>query len=413
MRHVNYSLKPIAIDNAKPQAKAYSLTDGGGLLVEILPGGSKVWRYKYHLAGKREKVTLGSYPALGLKAARDRHEELRAMVDRGESPAQAKRARVVEVKAAQAAAVSFQDFAGRWIAETLFYRSPSYRAQIVRWLDAHVYPRVGAMELGAVAPGDILPILEGLLAYPTTADRVRVIIQQIYNFAIRKLLVQTNPAAPLKGAVHVPPKTHHRHLVERELAAFWRALDGQGAHFTTITASKLLMLTMVRKGELLKARWSEFDLDAGQWDIPGARMKMKKPHRVFLSTQAVALLRELAPLTGPREGEDPAGVYVVPSIFRRGVPMADVTLNHFFKRLDFGVPEFSPHGTRGTAATLLREAGFGRDVVELLLSHAEGDSTVAAYSHMELVPERKRAMQFLADRIDRLAAGAEVVPIRA
>jgi len=100
MRHVNYSLKPIAIDNAKPQAKAYSLTDGGGLLVEILPGGSKVWRYKYHLAGKREKVTLGRYPALGLKAARDRHEELRAMVDRGESPAQAKQARVVEVKPA-------------------------------------------------------------------------------------------------------------------------------------------------------------------------------------------------------------------------------------------------------------------------------------------------------------------------
>jgi integrase len=413
MRHVNYSLKPVVIDNAKPREKAYSLTDGGGLLVEVLPSGSKVWRFKYHLDGRREKVTLGSYPALTLKGARDRHEELRAMVDRGESPAKTKRVKVAEVKQAQAAAVTFRAFSGRWVDETLFYRSATYRAQIVRWLDAYVYPRIGAMELGAVAPSHILPILEGLLGTPTTADRVRVIIQQIYNFAVRKLLVQSNPAAPLKGAVRVPPKTHHRHLGELELGAFWRALSVQGAHFSTIIASRLLMLTMVRKGELLRARWSEFDLDAEQWDLPAARMKMKKPHRVFLSAQALVLLRDLAPLTGPRDGEDPSTVYVLPSIFRRGTCMGDATLNHFFKRLDFGVPEFSPHGTRGTAATLLREHGFGRDAVELLLAHAEADSSVAAYSHMELVPERKRAMQFLADRVDRLAAGAEVVRLHA
>jgi integrase len=175
---------------------------------------------------------------------------------------------------------------------------------------------------------------------------------------------------------------------------------------TTIAATKLLMLTMTRKSELLRSKWPEFDLDAAQWDIPAERMKMGKPHRVFLSRQAVELLRQVHELTGH-------GEYVFPSIFRGSVPMGDVTLNHFFKRIDFGVPDFSPHGTRGTAATLLREHGFGRDVVELLLAHSEKNATVAAYSHMELAADRKRALQYLADRVEALAAGTNVIPLRA
>nr|WP_298830439.1 site-specific integrase [uncultured Piscinibacter sp.] len=197
------------------------------------------------------------------------------------------------------------------------------------------------------------------------------------------------------------------HAVGREdLAAFWRKLDEQGAHTTTIAATKLLLLTMTRKSELLRSKWPEFDLDAAQWDIPAERMKMGKPHRVFLSRQAVEILRQMHELAGH-------GEYVFPSIFRGSVPMGDVTLNHFFKRIDFGVPDCSPHGTRGTAATLLREHGFGRDVVELLLGHSEKNATVAAHSHMELAADRKRALQYLADRIEALAAGTNVIPLRA
>jgi integrase len=166
------------------------------------------------------------------------------------------------------------------------------------------------------------------------------------------------------------------------------------------------MLTMTRKSELLRSTWPEFDLDAAVWDVPKERMKMGKPHRVFLSRQALAVLREVHKLTG-------GGSYVFPSIFRGSVPMGDVTLNHFFKRIDFGVPDFSPHGLRGTAATLLREHGFGRDVVELLLAHSETNATVAAYSHMELAADRKRALQYLADRVEMLAAAGGVIPLRA
>ena len=409
-RHVNYTLKPAAIDNAKPGFKAYALTDGGGLHIEVMPGGSKVWRYKYHRDGKREKVTIGPYPSVTIKAARDRHEVLRGQLHGGDSPARAKRRDDLERKAAEAGAVDFRTFAQRWIDETLFYRSEGYRAQIVRWLDSYVYPAIGSCKLASVTPAEVLAIIERRSDTTVTAERIRVIIQQIYNFAIRKLLVTSNPAQPLRGAIARAPVEHHRHLSEKELGAFWRKLGAQGAHATTIAAARLLLLTMARKSELLRSKWSEFDLAAGIFDVPAERMKMGKPHRVFLSRQAVELLVEVQKLTGPDEGADG---YVFPSIFRRSVPMGDVTLNHLFKRIDFGVTEFSPHGTRGTAATLLREHGFGRDVVELLLAHAEKDSTVAAYSHMELATERKRALQFLADYTERLAVGGDVVPLRA
>lgn len=409
-RHVNYSLKPAVIDHAKPREKAYALTDGGGLHLEVTPGGSKVWRYKYHRDGKREKVTIGPYPAVGIKEARDRHEQLREQLHAGESPARAKQVAKVQRREAKARAVTFRQFAQRWVDETMFHRSEGYRAQTVRWLDAYCYPAFGDKPLADVQPAEVLAVIEARAATPTTAERLRVIVQQVYNHAIRKLIVTSNPAQPLRGSITRPPVEHHRHLSEAELGAFWRAVGGQGAHATTIAAAKLLMLTITRKSELLRARWSEMDLDAATFDIPRERMKMGRPHRVYLSRQAVEILQALRPLTAPAEGQDG---YVLPSIFRRSVPMGDATLNHFIKRLDFGVPEFSPHGTRGTAATLLREHGFGRDVVELLLGHAEKNATVAAYSHMELAAERRKALQFLADRIDQLAAGAEVIALRA
>lgn len=417
MRHVNYALKPATIANAKPREKRYTLTDGGGLVLEVMPSGTKTWRFKYHLDGKREKVTIGGFPSFSIKQARDKHEELRAVVERGESPAKSKQEKSAARKVADARAITFRTFAQRWIEETLFYRgianakpkSAGYIAQIARWLDAYVYPAIGDMQLGDVQPGDILAIIKGQAHTPVAAERIRVIVQQIYNHAIRNLLVTTNPAQPLRGAITRAPVEHHRHLSEKELGSFWRKLGVQGAHATTVAASRLLMLTMTRKSELLRSKWSEFDLDAAVFDLPAERMKMNKPHRVFLSTQAVAILRQVRKLTGPAEGADG---YVFPSIFRGSVPMGDVTLNHFFKRMDIAA-DFSPHGTRGTAATLLREHGFGRDVVELLLAHAEKNATVAAYSHMELASERKRALQFLADHIDKLAAGADVIPLRA
>lgn len=200
LRHINYVLKPATIDNAKPKDKRYNMTDGGGVVREVMPSGSKTWRL-CHLNGKREKVTIGAYPAFTIKQARDRHEQLRALVERGQSPARAKRAQSTEQKAADARRLSFRTFAQRWIDETLFSRSGGYVAQTVRWLDAHVYPAIGDMQLDEVQPGDVLAIIKARADTAVTAERIRVIVQQIYNHAIRNLRVTTNPAQPLRGAV--------------------------------------------------------------------------------------------------------------------------------------------------------------------------------------------------------------------
>lgn len=401
MRHQNYALTPIQITNAQPRARAYKLTDGGGLHVIVSPGGTKAWRYQYRYAGARCDVGIGTFPEIGIADARDQHQRYRSMLERGLDPAFARRQQVQERRDVSAMtrrrADDFESFSKRWVQERLATRTATYRGQILSRLERFVWPLIGTKPLGSVRPVDVLRIIEPLTPTPNTAEGVRVIVQQIYNYAIQKLIVEVNPALPLRGMVQVPPAKHYRHLREAELGAFWCAIEKQGARFVTIAAAKLLAYSMCRKSEVLRARWDEFDLERGTWDIPATRMKMRRAHRVYLPRQAVELLQLLRAVTGMAEG------YVFPSLCRRSVPMADVTLNHFFKRLDFGIDDFAPHGLRATGATLLREHGFGRDVVELLLAHKECNSTTAAYHHHELPDERRRALQYLADRIDHLA----------
>lgn len=402
-RAVNYKLKAAQLTAAKAKEKPYLLADGGGLYVEVLTTGSKVWRYIFSFDGKRPKMTIGPYPEIGIAQARDTHAELRAQVANGVNPIEAHRGNQEAKAEEKRRSVSFSEFAQVWVRETLFYRSVAYRAQVLRFLDAYINPVIGDKALSEVKPANVLKIMETLKHIPTTADRCRTVVQQVYNFAIRKLLTDSNPAVAVRGAVSVPPKTHYRHLSEKEFAAFWKELDKQrGSSAVTVYAAKLLAYMMVRKSELRLAEWLEFDLENGIWEVPAERMKMRRPHRVYLPRQAVELLRDLHKMTGH-------GDYLLPMRFKGGMgrPMSDATLNHMFGRLDFGVPEFAPHGLRSTAATILRENGFGRDVVELLLAHQEKSQVVAAYTHAELVGERREALQWYADRIDAITSGAQ------
>lgn len=403
-RAINYQLKASQLGAAKPKDKNYLLLDGGGLYVEVLTTGTKIWRYIYSFEGRRPKLTIGPFPEISIAQARDQHAVLRSKVAQGIDPVEERRrdeqARQDDVRRG----VMFQDFAALWVKETLFYRSASYRAQNIRFLDSYINPIIGDMPLGKVRAADVLKVMEGCRATPVTADRCRVIVQQVYNYAIRKLIVESNPAIAVRGAIVIPPKKHHVHLREPQLAMFWRELDKQaGASMVTVMAAKLLGYTMLRKSELRLGQWPELDLDSGVWDVPAERMKMKRPHRVYLSRQAVALLRDLRKMTGH-------GAYMFPMRYRggEGRPMGDATLNHMFGRLNFGVPEFAPHGLRGTAATLLKENGFSRDVIELLLAHQERNQVVAAYTHAELADDRRKALQWYADRIDVITRPAAV-----
>lgn len=400
-RHVNYALKPTTINAAKAGPAPYELADGGGLYLEVLPGGSKVWRYRYRLGGRRPKATIGPYPQFSIADARDEHERMRALVAKGIDPVDDKRDAQQEAEDAKRRNVRFRDYALTWIEDTMIHRSAGYRAQNISFLDTHINPVIGDRLMGEVKAEDVLKIMHKLKATAVTADRCRTIIQQIYKHAARNLVVDTNPAVQVRGAVPIPKPKHHRHLNEAELGAFWRELlKMRTATIISAYAARLLMLTMLRKGELRLAKWREIDLSAAVWDVPAERMKMRRAHRVFLSRQAVELLRTLHQITGHEE-------YVFPTRFvdGHGRPIGDVTLNHLFKRLDFGVPEFSPHGVRGTGSTLLREQGFPRDVVESMLAHQIEDAVEAAYNHAQFVKQKQEAWQWLADRIDQLAAG--------
>ena len=189
-------------------------------------------------------------------------------------------------------------FSKRWVTERLSTRTEGYRAQILSRLERFVWPAIGDKALDEVKPRHVLEILEARRSTPNTAEGVRIIIQQLYNYAIQKLIVETNPALPLRGVIDVPRAQHHRHLNEEELGAFWNSVARQGAHFVTIAATQFLTYTMCRKSEVIRARWTEFDLAKAQGDIPAARMKSRRPHRVYLATQAVELLTLLRAKTG-------------------------------------------------------------------------------------------------------------------
>jgi hypothetical protein len=284
MRLSDDTLTPTRINNAKTKARLYKLSDGGGLFVKVSTTGQKTWRYQYRFDGSRRDLKIGRYPKIGVADARARHFELRSLLERGADPAEVRRQEAAErrqqAKDSQTAADQLEAFSRRWIRERLMTRSETYRNQIESRLERFAWPAIGEKPLGSVRPANVLAINEDLRGTPKTAEGVRQHIQPIYNCAIQRLLVEVNPALPLRGVIEVPAAEHHRHLTEPELGAFWRSVAKQGSHFMTIAATRMLMHMMCRKSEVLRARWPEFNLDRAQWDIPAERMKMKPPHRV-------------------------------------------------------------------------------------------------------------------------------------
>lgn len=405
MRHVNYLLTPLRLNAAKPKEKAYKLADGGGLFVRVSPAGTKTWAYQYAFAGKRKEVTFGTYPEVSIKEARDRHFAARQKLTQDIDPAAAKRDEKEALRrAAEADAYVFKTFAGRWMDERLATAADSYKHKVRQRLDLHVHPHIGSKRLEAIKPRDVLEVIERLRTKPQTAEKVRGTIAQIFDYAISKLILEQNPATPFKDTITVPPHKHHRHLSEKELGVFWNALaayDDSDTDPSTVRCARLIAWSMCRKSECVKAKWEEFDLEAGTWTIGAERMKMRRAHRVFLPTQAIEMLKKQHELTGQYE-------YVFSVFGRRSSALAVATISLLFKRLADVPRDFPPHGLRGTAATILREHGFRRDVVELLLAHGES-GVAASYHHHEMADERRRALQHYADRIDALAAGGSNV----
>lgn len=399
---------------AKAPQKPRKLTDDGGLYLYVAPSGAKTWRYDFRFLGRRQTLTIGPYPEVSLKKARKRHQGARELLEDGQNPAVAKQRE--KRSKHSAAANTLEAIAQEWLEEMRPHRSPSWGVLVGGWFVNHINPVLGNRPLDAIEPADVLGLMRSIAGgtakscagepLPRTAENVRWIISRVYSWAIRNLKTKINPAREVRGAIQLPPTKHHEPLKAKELPDFLTKIGAYDGRPETRIALGLLALTFVRGNELVGATWDEFDLEAKEWRIPAARMKMKAEHIVPLSRQALACLKELRPLTGKRE-------HLFPHLGDPKRSMSDETLRSALIKMGYK-GKFSPHGIRSTASTQLNEQGWRPDVIERQLAHMERDRIRAAYNRADYLEERRKMMQSWADYLDGLrSGGAKVVNIAA
>lgn len=397
------ALTATEVRNAKPDAKPRRLWDGGGLYLEVRPNGGKWWRLKYRFPkGAKEKLlSMGTYPDVSLKEARDRRDEARGLLEKGIDPGERRKA---AKETTEGATHTFEVLAREWYARFLPSWVESHAARIMRRLEADVFPWIGGRPIAEVAAPELLAVLRRIeeRGAVETAHRVKSNCGQIFRYAIATGRAVRDPSQDLRGALPPPAKKNHPFLKDpKTIGALLRAIEGYDGHLVTKCALQLAPLVFVRPGELRRAEWSEIDLDAAEWRIPAEKMKAREQHIVPLSRQAVAILEELYPLTG-------SGRYCFPSVRAASRPMSENTVNAALRRLGYTKEEMTGHGFRSIASTLLNEQGWHRDAIERQLAHAERNGVRAAYNHAEHLPERRRMMQAWSDHLDQLRLDTSV-----
>ena len=400
------ALTDTAIRNAKPGDKAQKLYDEGGLFLLLNPNGAKWWRFKYRLEGKEKLLSFGTYPEVSLKEAREKREQARKHVAAGIDPSEHRKAH----KAAKQgeAANSFEVVAREWLAKFSPNWVSSHTDKIKRRLERDIFPWIGTKPIADVTAPELLTCLRRVESRGAieTAHRIVQNCGQIFRYAIATGRAERDPAADLRGALPPVKEKHHASITDpKAIGELLRAISGYRGTFVTACALRLAPLVFVRPGELRKAEWTEIDLEAAEWRIPAARMKMREQHIVPLSSQAVAIFRELHALTG-------RGKFIFPGARTNGRPMSENTITAALRRLGYSGDDMTGHGFRSMASTLLNEQGWHRDAIERQLAHAERNAVRAAYNYAEHMPERKRMMQAWADYLEKLTAGADVIPIR-
>ncbi len=391
-------LSDLKIRKAQPRDKPYKLVDGNGLFLEVRPKGSKNWRYRFRLAGKENVFAIGPYPEVSLGDARVKRDSAKELVKQGINPAH-HRQQLVR-KNIESAENTFQLFAEAWIKKNTGSWSPYYLDQVQRGMAANVYPHIGHLPIRSIDSGHILDLLNTIerRGAKTILVLVRQWISAVFKLAIVQRAATNDPAMSFKGHFKRDRVKHHRPLSKGEIALFLEELDKFGGFVRTKAALRLLLLTFVRPGELRGASWEEFDLELQEWRIPGARMKMRDPHIVPLSRQAVDQLKRI------QEHGTSTG-YLFPNLRTPGTIMTATTLNRALERMGFngkGTIGFSAHGFRATASTLLHERGYRPELIEKQLAHSERNKVKAAYNQAQYLGERREMMQEWADFIDSI-----------
>ena len=394
------------VDAARGREKAYKLSDGGGLYLLVNEDGRRYWRIKYRVDGKEKLLALGVYPEVSLKRARALATDARKLKSSGVDPSAERQS--TKAKRRAAAANTVEAIAREWIAKETKRCgwADSHSGVVLRRLENDVFSRLGDKPINAVTHADLLAVLKRIEERGAleSAHRVRQYLDATFRYAMAKHLVPANPT-PNTQELEVPDRGRFAAVTDAEaVGALMRAITNYSGSHVVRTALRLAPMLFVRPGELRAAEWAEFDLDAAEWVIPAERMKMRRPHLVPLSAQAVALLRDLRDLTG-------ANKFVFPSERGRGRPMSENTLKAALDTLGYK-GQHTAHGFRHMASTQLHDSRkFRSEVIERQLAHADRNSIRAIYNAAEYLEERRQMMQWWSDRLELLAAANNVVSI--
>lgn len=397
-------LSDATIRALKPRDKPYKVSDFDGLFLNVKPTGSRLWQFKYRIGGREKLLSIGIYPAVTLAQARAARDAARALVANGEDPSEAKQAR--KRQEAERGLLTFETQARAYAAKSAKEGKAAATLAKTDWLLGMAIADFGAKPVSEVTAPVILRMLRKVEAKGNfeTARRLRATISAVFRYAIANGVADNDPTYALRDALIRPtPKPRAAITDQKALGGLMRAIDGFHGQAVTRIALQLLAILVQRPGELRQAQWAEFDLDAAVWTIPAERMKMRRPHRVPLPTQAIALLSQLRELTG-REG------LVLPSLVSSLRPMSENTLNMALRRLGFGADEMTSHGFRATFSTLANESGlWNPDAIERALAHVEGNAVRRAYARGEHWDERVRLAQWWADVLDAVRRKSDVM----
>lgn len=387
-----------AVRSARAESSPRKVFDGGGLYLLVNPDGAKYWRFKYRIDGKERLISFGSYPECTLAEARELRDQARKQVKAGVDPSAHRKQEKIARRIA--ANNTFEAVAREWIANRSKKWTPLNSKIVTRRLEKDVFPRIGHEPIAKLTGPALLDVLKKIEArgFNETAHRIRQYIEAVFRYAMQTHRVASNPTPHPETLV---PVKHERfgHLTDpAEIGALIRAIRGYSGSEITRAALQFAPLVFVRPGELQKAEWKEFDLAKAEWVIPAPRMKMKRPHIVPLSTQAVAILKDLEKITGGRQ-------FVFPGERTWRRPMSNNTLRAALRGMGYSNEQMTPHGFRHVASTMLHESRSWRsEVIERQLAHADRNAIRAVYNAAEYLDERTRMMQWWANHLDELAS---------
>ncbi len=382
------ALSDTAIKSAKPSEKQVKLSDEKGLFLLVAPSGGKWWRFKYRIGGKEKLLSLGTYPEVSLKDARQRRDDARKLLAGGVDPSENRKA--TKAAKAESAGNSFEVIAREWFAKFSAGWVKSHADKIINRLEKDIFPWIGRKPIADITAPELLAALRRIESRGAveTAHRAHQNCGQVFRYAVATGRALRDPSPDLRGALSPVQGTHLAAITDpKKVGELLRAIDGYEGQFVTKCALRLAPLTFVRPNELRKAEWTEIDLDKAEWNIPAERMKMRTAHLVPLSTQAVEILRELKPLTEISK-------YVFPSARTNARPMSDNAILSALRRMGYAKEEMSGHGFRAMARTILDEVLKVRpDFIEHQLAHAVKDPNGRAYNRTTHLPERIEMMK--------------------